>query len=61
MNLIKTFWNEEDGQDLIEYALLAGTIALAVGGTMITIGQDVKSIFGEVQKDVNNVKVEALK
>ena len=41
MNLIKKFWNEEDGQDLIEYALLAGTIALAVGGTMITIGTSV--------------------
>jgi Flp pilus assembly pilin Flp len=30
MELLKKFWNEEEGQDLIEYALLLGFISLAV-------------------------------
>ncbi|HEY3441788.1 MAG TPA: Flp family type IVb pilin [Paludibaculum sp.] len=55
MNLIKKFWNEEDGQDLIEYALLAGTIALAVGGTMITIGASITTIFTGVNTDLDTV------
>lgn len=30
MELLKRFWNEEEGQDLVEYALLLGFISLAV-------------------------------
>ena len=30
MELLKRFWKEEEGQDLVEYALLLGFISLAV-------------------------------
>lgn len=30
MELFKNFWKEEEGQDLVEYALLLGFISLAV-------------------------------
>ncbi len=30
MKLLKNFWKEEEGQDLVEYALLLGFISLAV-------------------------------
>ena len=30
MELLKRFWKEEEGQDLVEYALLLGFISLAL-------------------------------
>ena len=37
MELLKKFWNEEEGQDLVEYALLLGFISLAVVGALGTL------------------------
>lgn len=38
MELLKKFWKEEDGQDLIEYALLAGVVSLAAVVGMTSLG-----------------------
>jgi Flp pilus assembly pilin Flp len=48
MNLLKKFWNEEDGQDLIEYALLAGFIIVTSSGLLVTIGGSVCNIYNTV-------------
>jgi len=48
MNLLKNFWKEEDGQDLIEYALLAGFIIVTSSGLLLTIGQNVCGIYNTV-------------
>jgi len=40
------------GQDLIEYALLAGFIALVAVAAVILAGQGVSSLFGEVATQV---------
>jgi Flp pilus assembly pilin Flp len=48
MNLLKNFWKEEDGQDLIEYALLAGFIIVTSSGLLLTIGQNVCGIYSTV-------------
>jgi Flp pilus assembly pilin Flp len=37
MELLKKFWNEEEGQDLVEYALLLGFISLAVTAALTTM------------------------
>jgi Flp pilus assembly pilin Flp len=34
-NLLSTFWNEENGQDTVEYTLLLGFVALT-GAAVIT-------------------------
>jgi pilus assembly protein Flp/PilA len=39
---------EEDGQDLIEYALLAAMIALAVTASFTTIATDLKTVFTSI-------------
>ena len=47
-NLINRFVREEDGQDLIEYSLLAALIAVASIVAMNTLGGKIADIFGRV-------------
>jgi pilus assembly protein Flp/PilA len=39
---------ENDGQDLIEYALVAALIALAATAGMSTIASDINTAFGSI-------------
>jgi pilus assembly protein Flp/PilA len=41
--------NREEGQDLIEYALLAGLIALGATAAITSIGGSVGTIFNKLQ------------
>jgi len=44
-NIMKRLWKEEEGQDLIEYALLVGLITLASVALFPTIGTAIHTIF----------------
>ncbi len=44
-NLLKRLWQDEQGQDLVEYALLLVLIALVSAATIQTLGTAVKSVF----------------
>jgi pilus assembly protein Flp/PilA len=48
-NLIQRFIREEDGQDIIEYALLAAFISIVAIAIIITVGTDINAIYGRVQ------------
>jgi len=54
-NLITRFAREEEGQDLIEYALLAALIAVASIAILRTIGEDINGIFTTIQEAVAGV------
>lgn len=41
-------WKDNKGQDLIEYALLAGFVALAAGAIMPQIASSISVIFSKV-------------
>jgi pilus assembly protein Flp/PilA len=45
INFVKTFSNKEDGQDLLEYALLVALIALIAIGAVGMAGGSVNAIF----------------
>jgi Flp pilus assembly pilin Flp len=45
MQFIKTFWNDEAGQDMIEYTLLVAFVALASAALFIGAGNSVKGIW----------------
>ena len=45
MNLVKRFWNDEQGQDLIEYTLLMAFVALASAALFIGAGGSIKGIW----------------
>jgi pilus assembly protein Flp/PilA len=51
--LIETFswlrlWKNTTGQDLIEYALMAGFVAVAAGAIMPGVATSISTIFSEV-------------
>ncbi len=52
MELLKKFWNEEEGQDLIEYALLLGFITLAVITAIQGIGAQLSTIYSNTKSHV---------
>ncbi|MBN9662711.1 MAG: Flp family type IVb pilin [Acidobacteria bacterium] len=52
MNLLKKFWNEEDGQDLIEYALLAGALCLGMVTAVKAFGTDLTTTYTNIGTQV---------
>lgn len=44
-NLMKRLWQEEEGQDLVEYGLLVVLIALAAMAGMNTLATDINAVF----------------
>ena len=53
-NLITRFVREEEGQDIIEYALLAAFISVLAWLTLQNIGQDVSTMYTKVQSATND-------
>lgn len=47
-------WCDENGQDLIEYALLAGFVAVAAGAVLPGVSGSVSKIFSKVQSALQN-------
>ena len=45
MKLLTAFWNDESGQDLIEYTLLLAFVALASAALFIGAGASVSGIW----------------
>lgn len=41
-------WTDTQGQDLIEYALMAGFVAVAAGAIMPGIATSISSIFSKI-------------
>jgi Flp pilus assembly pilin Flp len=53
-NLIARFVREEEGQDIIEYALLAAFISVLAWLTLQNIGQDVSVMYTKVNSATND-------
>ena len=49
---ISRFIKEDSGQDLIEYALLAGFISLAAVAAITTVGTALNTLYTNVQGQV---------
>ena len=45
---LHNFWQEEDGQDLVEYSLLLAFIALAAVSILNGVGTKITSLFTSV-------------
>ncbi len=41
-------WKDTRGQDLIEYALMAGFVAVAAGAIMPTVAASISTVFSKV-------------
>ena len=51
--LVMSLFDREEGQDMIEYALLAALIAIAAIAVIILVGPELKNLFQDV---VNGLK-----
>ncbi|MGA3189618.1 MAG: Flp family type IVb pilin [Bryobacteraceae bacterium] len=45
---LKLSWRDSRGQDLIEYALMAGFVAVAAGAIMPNVAQSISTIFSQI-------------
>ena len=45
MDTLKRFIHEDDGQNLVEYALLAGLVALVVMTAVTTVGTNIGALY----------------
>ena len=50
--ILKTLWEEEEGQDLTEYALLVVLIALAAITSMNTLATRIASVFANAAANI---------
>ena len=46
-------WKDTRGQDLIEYALMAGFVAIAAGTIMPTIASSISIIFSKISSTMS--------
>ncbi len=53
-DLMKRFIREDEGQDLIEYALLVVFIALFVAATLPLVGTAVNVVFSDINTALAN-------
>jgi pilus assembly protein Flp/PilA len=53
--LFKRFVREEEGQDLIEYALLAGFISLIAIIAITNVGQGINGVYTNINGTVSKI------
>ncbi len=49
----KRFWNDTKGQDLVEYALAAGMVAVAAVAAMPSLSATVNTVFSKIGSIIN--------
>lgn len=54
-NLFTRFVREDQGQDLIEYALLAGFISLVAVTAITNVGTGVNKVYGNINTQVASI------
>ncbi len=56
---LKAFWREEDGQDLIEYALLMAFIALAAVAVLGSVQTNVTKLWNSISDALSDAVTSA--
>jgi Flp pilus assembly pilin Flp len=59
MTFLRNFWNDEQGQDLIEYTLLMAFIALASAAIFVGAGTSVNGIWKAASGQLANAATSA--
>ncbi|MFV9474293.1 Flp family type IVb pilin [Advenella sp. RU8] len=54
---LMAFWKDEEGATAIEYALIAGLIAVAIIGALTALGGNISTLFGKISNELNSVEV----
>jgi Flp pilus assembly pilin Flp len=56
---LKAFWQEEDGQDLVEYALLMAFIALAAVAVLTSVQTNVTKLWNSISNALSDAVTSA--
>jgi Flp pilus assembly pilin Flp len=59
MTFLRNFWNDEQGQDLIEYTLLMAFVALASAALFIGAGSSIKGIWSTTNSQLTTANSNA--
>ena len=54
-NLLLGFIKEEDGQDLVEYALIVAAVGLALITTVNQLSQGIVSLYQSITADLSSI------
>ena len=54
-NLMLNFLKEEDGQDLVEYALIVAAVGLARISTVNQLAQGISSLYASITGDLSSI------
>ena len=49
-----SLWNNQEGQDIAEYAVMLAVILVIVVGTIRLIGSNANNVFSQVGSSLNN-------
>jgi pilus assembly protein Flp/PilA len=58
-NLLIRFIQEEDGQDLVEYALIVAAVGLALITTVTQLSQGIVSLYQSITGDLSSIGANA--
>jgi Flp pilus assembly pilin Flp len=50
---VRSLWNNQDGQDIAEYAVMLAVILVLVVGTVRLVGSNANNVFSSVASSVN--------
>ena len=48
MSIVRGLWNDDQGQDIAEYAVMLAVILVIVVGTIRLIGSNANTVFSQV-------------
>ena len=57
-NFLTKLWNDESGQDLVEYALLVAFIAIVAVAGVILLGDSISDLFSRTSEALDDVTTE---
>ena len=52
--MLSAFWNEDSGQDMVEYALLLGVFAVIGAGVLVGVRQQVVVVWQTISAGILN-------
>jgi Flp pilus assembly pilin Flp len=53
VNLIRSMWLNDEGQDIAEYAVMLAVILVIVVGTIRLIGSNANTVFSETASSIS--------
>ena len=57
MSIVRNLWNEDQGQDIAEYAVMVAVILVIVVGTIRLVGSNANNVFSSVGNALRPIEI----